>query len=251
VSISSVIQISSVTITAIVTETHQISVPPASTSSQEPASSTVTTSSAAPPTTDSSTTSAPAVSDPPATSTVQTVTADGTVRTVTIISQPTYTGGSGSSDGAGQDPSEEDSGGGGGLGTGATVGIVVGVILAVLAIAGVGLFLFFRRRKRNQAEAGFENDPSVRGGGSPGVGSSNSRSEMGMAGTPMSPGSLATTRRNSQLQIDPRMDPFKNGLYGANASRESINTIRDDHDYSRRIQPPKVLRATNPDVDQD
>ncbi len=43
------------------------------------------------------------------------------------------------------------------------------------------------------------------------------------------------------------MDPFKQGLYARNGSHESVNTLRDDHDYSRRIQQPKVLRAMNPD----
>lgn len=45
------------------------------------------------------------------------------------------------------------------------------------------------------------------------------------------------------------MDPFKMGLYARRKSHESINTVRDDHDYSRRVHQPKILRATNPDPD--
>jgi hypothetical protein len=59
-------------------------------------------------------------------------------------------------------------------------------------------------------------------------------------------------RRPSRLlPVDPRLDPFSVGIYTRSKSHESINTLRDDHDYSRKVHQPKVLRATNPDPDDD
>lgn len=130
-----------------------------------------------------------------------------------------------------------------GLNTGEVVGIVVGIIAAVIIATGLILFFWFRRRKQNDDE-GFQDDPSIRDSSSGMV--AGSRPDMSMTGgSPVSP--AAAANRNSTLQIDPRMDPFKQGLYVRSASHESVNTLRDDHDYSRRIQAPKVLRATNPD----
>ncbi|KPM46051.1 hypothetical protein AK830_g458 [Neonectria ditissima] len=165
------------------------------------------------------------------TSQVQTVTAGGTVRTVTI--GPTSTGTT-ASDSAGVKVKSS------GLGTGQVVGIVVGVIGAVIIAAGLALFLWFRRRKQRTQQEGFQDDPSIRDS------SSGIRPDMSVAGvSPSSPN--AASKRNSTLQVDPRMDPFKQGLYVRGGSHESINTLGDEHDYSRRIQAPKVLRATNPD----
>ncbi len=164
---------------------------------------------------------------------VQTVTAGGTIKTVTIV--PTATGGTGG------DASNERTGSTvqrSGLSTGAVVGIVVGVILAVIAVVGIALFFWLRRRRQNRDD--YQDDPSVRGSSS---GMTDGRPEM--SGAPGSPGSAGN--RSSMLQVDPRMDPFKQGLYARNGSHESVNTLRDDHDYSRRIQQPKVLRAMNPD----
>jgi cell wall integrity and stress response component len=152
------------------------------------------------------------------------------------------------------DPSEGNTGisegndGDGKLGTGAIAGIAVGVVGAVAIAAGAAAFWFFKRRKRNQDDD-YQDDPSVRGSSSGQVGSANP--EMAMAGgSQASPNS--NSNRNSTLQIDPRMDPFQQGLYiRPTGSHESINTLRDDHDYSRRIQQPKVLRATNPDANPD
>ncbi|KAK1244440.1 hypothetical protein MKX07_003239 [Trichoderma sp. CBMAI-0711] len=149
------------------------------------------------------------------------------------------------------DPSKDESGGsaGGGskksgLGTGAIAGIAVGVVLGVLALAGALLFWFLRRRRQGKDE--YQNDPSVRGSSSGMVGVIPG-DLTGNSGSPASPVSVAN--RNSTIQIDPRMDPFKQGLY-IRGSHESLNTLRDDHDYSRRIQPPKVLRAVNPDPEE-
>jgi cell wall integrity and stress response component len=56
-------------------------------------------------------------------------------------------------------------------------------------------------------------------------------------------------RRSGLMAIDPRMDPFSGGIYQrTDNSRESINTLHDDQDYSRKVlDPPRVLRAMNPD----
>ncbi|KAK7421751.1 Cell wall integrity and stress response component 4 [Neonectria magnoliae] len=165
------------------------------------------------------------------TSEVQTVTAGGTVRTVTI--GPTSTGTT-ASENAGVRVKSSD------LGTGQVVGIVVGVIGAVIIAASLALFLWFRRRKQRNQQEGFQDDPSIRDS------SSGIRPDMSVVGaSPSSPN--AASKRNSTLQVDPRMDPFKQGLYVRGGSHESINTLGDEHDYSRRIQAPKVLRATNPD----
>ncbi|KAH6984770.1 hypothetical protein BKA56DRAFT_614487 [Ilyonectria sp. MPI-CAGE-AT-0026] len=167
------------------------------------------------------------------TSEVQTVTDGGTIKTVTI--GPSHTGSTSSdSDTSGLKAKSS------GLKTGEVVGIVVGVIGAVIVAAGLALFFWFRRRKQRQRREGFEDDPSIRDS------SSGNQPDMSVAGaSPVSPN--AASKRNSTLQVDPRMDPFKQGLYVRGGSHESVNTLGDEHDYSRRIQAPKVLRATNPD----
>ncbi|PHH66078.1 hypothetical protein CDD81_603 [Ophiocordyceps australis] len=169
----------------------------------------------------------------PATSIVQTVTAGGTIRTVTVIPSPT-------DDVANSDSARSrnrDGDGGGGIGRGGVVGIVVGCIVGVLSVAGAIMFWWLRRKRIAEQEAAGD-DPSLRGSSSGMIGG---RPEM----APGSPGS--TGNRSSMLNIDPRMDPFKQGLYARAGSHESVNTLRDEHDYSRRIHPAKVLRATNPD----
>ncbi|KAH0523948.1 hypothetical protein TsFJ059_008880 [Trichoderma semiorbis] len=127
-----------------------------------------------------------------------------------------------------------------GLSTGAIAGIAVGVVLGTLAVCGAA-FLLYRRRRQNRNDE-YRDDPSVRGSSSGMVGSVPPEMSAN-SGSPASP--VSAVNRNSTIQIDPRMDPFKQGLY-IRGSHESLNTIRDDHDYSRRIHPP-VLRAMNPD----
>jgi cell wall integrity and stress response component len=126
-----------------------------------------------------------------------------------------------------------------GLSTGAAVGVAVGVLGFLVILGAFGVFFWLRRRKQKQEEAMVERSNSGRG------------SSAGMMSTPRTEMAsiwdseqLSMGRRNSRLMPhDPRMDPFAGGLYGAqNKSRESINTIQDNQDYSR-----KVLRTTNPD----
>ncbi|KAL6883030.1 hypothetical protein HDV57DRAFT_517046 [Trichoderma longibrachiatum] len=180
---------------------------------------------------------------PPPSSTPTTTPTDGSGRS--------RSSSSGSSPSPTADPSKDEDGdgaGGGsskksGLGTGAIVGIAVGVVGGVLALAAALLFWFLRRRRQGKDE--YMNDPSVRGSSSGMVGVPGDLT--GNSGSPASP--VSVVNRNSTIQIDPRMDPFKQGLY-IRGSHESLNTLRDDHDYSRRIQPPKVLRAVNPDPEE-
>ncbi|KAJ0284116.1 hypothetical protein COL940_004311 [Colletotrichum noveboracense] len=190
---------------------------------------------------DAATTSAAAASTTQ--TSVQTVTADGTVRTVTVT--PTATGTDGATGASELSPSSSASSSNG-LSTGAVVGVVVGVIAAVVAFAGLGLFLFFRRRKQHQENEKYD-EPSHRG------------SSAGMTGSPRNPEMVVTVdggrwdadstsdhRRSRLMAHDPRMEPLGRGLYLNNKSAESINTLRDDQDYSRKVHKP-VLRATNPD----
>jgi len=173
--------------------------------------------------------------DPSSTSMVQTLTTDGTIKTVTVL--PTGSDGADGSDGG------ADGRSGNGMGAGPIAGIVIGVVGAIAIVAGIAFF-FFRRRKRNQAD-GYKGDPSVRGNSSDRMGSAHPEMTMG-GGTSPNSAAMGGSNRNSTLAIDPRMDPFKQGLYGRNGSRESVGSLRDDHDYSRRI-----LRATNPDPNDD
>lgn len=142
-------------------------------------------------------------------------------------------------------PSPTSTSGSSGIAGGAIAGIVVGSIAAV-ALVGVLIWFLLRRRNQTTDNGEFRDDPSVRGSSRGRLGSH--QQDLSIAGSAASPGSAG--HRNSMLQADPRMDPFKQGLYSRqNGSAESINTLRDEHDYSRRIQQPKVLRATNPDLD--
>ncbi|KAL6852137.1 hypothetical protein J3F83DRAFT_564542 [Trichoderma novae-zelandiae] len=211
-----------------------------SSTSETSTTSTSSSSSSTSESTSSTTSTPPPSSTLPSTSTTPTD-GGGSSGTSSSASSPSQTA----------DPSKDESGSGGGgsskksgLGTGATVGIAVGVVGGVLAIAGALLFWFLRRRRQKKDE--YHNDPSVRGSSSGMVGVMPGEL-TGNSGSPASP--VSALNRNSTILIDPRMDPFKQGLY-IRGSHESLNTLRDDHDYSRRIQPPKVLRAVNPDPEE-
>jgi len=154
---------------------------------------------------------------------------------------------------------------GGGLGTGGAVGLTIGLV-AVIAIVTALLWLYFRRRRKQEAE---EFNNASRRGSTAGLGglggpipsrtmSENSRYVLGTDGRQVvetwEPGDGPGSRRSRLMPVDPRLDPFA-PVYqrnGDNKSRESMNTIRDDHDYSRRVvhQGP-ILRATNPDHADD
>ncbi|OAQ98020.1 hypothetical protein LLEC1_05038, partial [Akanthomyces lecanii] len=182
--------------------------------------------------TSSSTTSKPSQSS---SSVISTVTVGGKVTTVIVM--PSATGNTS------QENKPTPAGRSSGLGGGAIAGIVIG---AVAGIALLGLLIFFLLRRRKQdTDDEFRDDPSVRGSSRGRMGSH--QHDLSIAGSAPSPGSAGN--RSSMLQVDPRMDPFKQNLYARNASTESVNTLRDEQDYSRRIQAPKVLRATNPDPD--
>ncbi|KAI9152095.1 hypothetical protein HJFPF1_09318 [Paramyrothecium foliicola] len=229
------------TATARVTETVQTTVTEVSTSARPiPTSSTSQ---------ESSSSAEQTSSEPPAvltTSYVLTVTAGSIIKTVTVAPAQTMTESgapAASEDNANSSTSKND----GGLNTGQVVGIVIGVVGGILLLAAAGVFWFLRRKKQSK-EAGYQEDPSVRGT-SPGTIGTAGGAEMMMGGAPVS-ATNTTGNRSSILQIDPRMDPFRGqGLYPRTGSHESLNTLRDDHDYSRRIQQP--LRATNPDPDVD
>ncbi|KAF4583208.1 cell wall integrity and stress response component [Ophiocordyceps camponoti-floridani] len=168
------------------------------------------------------------------TSIIQTVTADGRVQYITVMPTPSASSSANTTGKETADDRTEQSG----LGKGAVVGLTMGIIAAAAATAAMGLYMWVQRKKRRGED--YPDDPSIRGSSS---GILGGRPEV--SGIPGSPES--TGNRSSTLQIDPRMDPFKQGLYARSGSHESINTLRDEHDYSRRIQQPKVLRAMNPD----
>jgi len=187
---------------------------------------------------------------------VQTIT--GQIQTIT------YTPTTPPNTSANQAQLDKGNGGGNKISVGGAVGLTIGLVALAALIAAIIFFCMRKRRKQRQLEA-----ESNLGAGelnrnySSGTGtipqrtmSENSRFmlqtdgrqvvegwESGDTGTPAS-------RVSRLLPVDPRLDPFA-GVYqrGAdNKSRESIQTIQDNHDYSRRVvQQNPILRATNPD----
>lgn len=175
-----------------------------------------------------------------------TVTADGTVRTVFVT--PSQDPTEAANSGAASDQINSGSNSNSGLATGAVVGIVIGVIVAVLALAGALLFWFFRRRKQQKANA-YDEPGSSQRGSSAGMISSSRNPEMVVTVDNQSdwvPNPNGEQRRSRLMAVDPRMDPNGRPMYMRNKSHESVNTLHDDQDYSRKVARP-VLRATNPD----
>lgn len=185
---------------------------------------------------------------------IQTVT--GQVQTIT------YTPTSPPSNSANQSGLNKN--GGSSLSTGQAVGLTFGLVALAILVAGIIFFCIRKRRKQRKLEAETEAAAGLSSRtGSSSVGaapqrtmSENSRFmlqtdgrqvvegwETGDTGTPGS-------RISRLLPVDPRLDPYAQVYQrgDANKSRESVQTIQDNHDYSRRVvQQGPILRATNPD----
>lgn len=108
------------------------------------------------------------------------------------------------------------SGGGGGSNT---AGIAAGVVVGVLAIAGLvaGLFFWMRQKKRKEAESEYAKRTQV--------------SDFMRGAHERKPPSTGYSHMS-----DTRLDPE------AGAHRNSVGSLADNQDYSRRI-----LRVANPD----
>lgn len=145
----------------------------------------------------------------------------------------------------------------GGLSTGGAVGLTIGLVALVALVCAIIYFCWRRREKERESEAVIEDSRRTSSAGLGGpvpsrTMSENSRYVLNTDGRKVvesyeadAPGS----RRSRLMPVDPRLNPHA-PLYqrGENKSRESVNTIRDDHDYSRRVhQQGPILRATNPD----
>jgi cell wall integrity and stress response component len=163
----------------------------------------------------------------------------GVVQTVTVSPDATAT----------SDPALSGVENNAGLQTGAIVGIVIGVIGGLLVLAAfIWLFLMKRRKENQNAGTGYISP--IPGGGSPGTMTTPTTGEISGGGI-FAAGSQSSGKRRSYLMpVDPRLDPFRAG--GPNKSRESFTSLQDNEDYSRPVhEPPRVLRATNPDPDDD
>lgn len=146
-----------------------------------------------------------------------------------------------------------------GLGTAGAVGLAVGLV-ALVALTVAIVFFYLRKKRRDEDAKDAVDFNNAEGGDSGGGGvpsrtmSENSRYMLGTDGRQIveswEPDNAPANRSNRLLPIDPRLNPFGLPYQNPNRSRESVNTLRDDQDYSRRIQKP-VLRATNPDSDDD
>ncbi|KAH8911367.1 hypothetical protein BR93DRAFT_965163 [Coniochaeta sp. PMI_546] len=185
------------------------------------------------------------------TPTVSTFTTGGVTKTVTVTPLPTPVASSPAVGGVSltAEPSSH------GLSAGAAAGIAIAVVAAFLLVGGAIGWLFIKRRRARREQAAGPTFSSNRGS-SAGMTSTPRTGEMSEsryyigADNPPEP----TRRRSTLMPVDPRLDPFAKGIYNRaeNKSHDSVNTIRDDQDYSRRIQdPPRVLRAVNPDSDID
>ncbi|ROW09362.1 hypothetical protein VMCG_02396 [Cytospora schulzeri] len=162
---------------------------------------------------------------------IQTVTSEGSIviQTITTISTPSANQGSGN------------------LSKGAVAGLTVGILAAVAAFVA-GAFLFRRHKRRMQPEGSMGAGGIDRQGSSAGIMSKAGTISSAGYGLAMEEDGSYGGRRMSMKPMDPRLDP-KVGLYRI-ASHDSLNTIRDDQDYSRRVhESPRIMRVTNPDPD--
>ncbi|KAI0965224.1 hypothetical protein F4678DRAFT_476785 [Xylaria arbuscula] len=196
--------------------------------------STTSTTSSTLPDTNTATTATTATTP---TTSVKTVTAGGTVSLQTVTVTPTPA--AGSTSGSDTEGSTSSGSSSHGLSSGAAAGVAIGVLAVVAIIAGIAVFFYLQRKKRRQEE--LNSRPHSNLSGSQGVMSTPTTTMASV----WDGENTSTGRRSSRLMPhDPRMDPFATNIYTRfeNKSRESINTLQDNQDYSR-----KVLRATNPD----
>jgi cell wall integrity and stress response component len=145
------------------------------------------------------------------------------------------------------------------LSTAAAVGLTIGLVALIIGLVLLAFFCWRRREKERNRDGG---DDLWRGSRSGLDGpvpsrtmSESSRFVLNTDGRQVVESweaeNVAGTRRSRLMTtVDPRLDPFakvyQRGLDGK--SRESVNTIRDDQDYSRRIRGAgPILRAVNPD----
>lgn len=177
----------------------------------------------------------------------------GGVRTVTVTptNQPQST--------SSHDTSAASSSGGG-LGTGGAVGLTIGLVALVGLIGAIAYCCVRRRRKAAAVAAAAAYDDNTPRGSSAGgmpqrTMSENSRYMLGTDGNRVveawQEDDPAGSRRSRLMPVDPRLDPFA-PVYqrgDASKSRESVATIQDNHDYSRRMvgNGKGPLRAVNPD----
>lgn len=151
-----------------------------------------------------------------------------------------------------------------GLTTGAAVALTAGLVILVAVFCSI-IYLYLRKRRENSLQ-GVES-LGDRGGSSAGFGgqipsrtmSENSRYVLGTDGRRVVEAwefkDETGPTKSKLVPVDPRLDPFA-PVYrtGENKSRDSVNTLRDDLDYSRRVhggQRGPVLRAMNPDLDDE
>lgn len=142
------------------------------------------------------------------------------------------------------------------------MGLTVGLV-ALVALIGAIVFCCVRRRRKAAAAAAAAayEDHSPRGSSAGGLPqrtmSENSRYMLGTDGSRVveawQEDDGAGSRRSRLMPVDPRLDPFA-PVYqrgDASKSRESVATIQDNHDYSRRMvgNGKGPLRAINPDND--
>jgi cell wall integrity and stress response component len=146
---------------------------------------------------------------------------------------------------------------GGGLSTGGAVGLTVGLVALVALVCAIVYFCIRKRQKdradEKDADRSRRESSTILGGPIPSrTMSENSRYILNTDGRQVVEsyeGDLPGSRRSRLVPVDPRLNPHA-PLYqrGDNKSRESVNTIRDDHDYSRRVhQQGPILRVTNSD----
>jgi len=142
----------------------------------------------------------------------------------------------------------------GGLSTGGAVGMTIGLV-ALAAIVGLAAW-FCLKKRRKQKEVEYVDTSresiSVAGGPIPSRSmSENSRYVLGAdgrQGVDRWESDDGSKRKSRIVPVDQRLDPFSPVYtHNMNKSHESVNTIRDDHDYSRRVASKPVLRTTNPD----